>query len=126
MGLQNACQDFFGALQACFDVREAPALWAWQDAKLKYHTKEVSVPEFLSTHPANETRTQRLLELLPQVTQPAISIGYNSNLPDVSGAMDDLLHSLLNSHLHRLVYFAHEYSCDWLFFGFMIIKIIRI
>ena len=53
-------------LQACYDVREAVALWQVTQAKVKY-SDGGEIPEFLSTHPANESRVQKLREYLPQV-----------------------------------------------------------
>lgn len=59
--------DSFTFSQACYDVREAPALWAWQEAKVKLADESVRIPELLSTHPANESRTQSLQSMLPAV-----------------------------------------------------------
>jgi len=52
------------AAKACLDVREAPAFWA----KLSTTSDNPELDkdlEFFSTHPANETREDHLMELLP-------------------------------------------------------------
>jgi len=52
------------AAKACLDVREAPAFWA----KLSTTSDDPELDnalEFFSTHPANETREDHLMELLP-------------------------------------------------------------
>ena len=52
-------------IQACFDVRCAVAFWARMDK----NDKDEKVPEFLSTHPANQARAVGLEILMPQVDE---------------------------------------------------------
>lgn len=50
------------AAKACFDVRYSPVFWR----RMGFANPEI-VPEFLSTHPANESRAQELENLIPAV-----------------------------------------------------------
>ena len=47
---------------AGYDPQEAPAFWE----RMAGQSKGARPPEFLSTHPANETRIQNLRDLLPE------------------------------------------------------------
>jgi len=49
-----------------FDPREAPKLWANMSKQAMSKQGGGAPPEFLSTHPANETRIRELQERLPQ------------------------------------------------------------
>ena len=51
------------AARACFDPREAPKLW---EKMSEAHGGGARPAEFMSTHPADATRIQRLTELMPQ------------------------------------------------------------
>ena len=68
----NICQKyvcFFNAvsLQACFDVRVGSMLWKKMDLKSKIIDGDVEIPEWMSTHPDNESRAEHLDFLLPEV-----------------------------------------------------------
>ncbi|CAF0951098.1 unnamed protein product [Brachionus calyciflorus] len=49
------------AARACFDIRYSPQFWT----KMKISSKE-EIPEFLSTHPSNDTRALDLESLVPE------------------------------------------------------------
>ena len=68
---------YFLLLQACYDVREAVALWQVTQAKVKY-SDGGEIPEFLSPHPANESRVQKLREYLPQVSVGLLIAFFNT------------------------------------------------
>ncbi|XP_067946850.1 metalloendopeptidase OMA1, mitochondrial-like [Watersipora subatra] len=53
------------AAKACYDVREAPAFWALQEALLKY-SPGIGIPEFMSTHPSHESRVRQLQDVIPE------------------------------------------------------------
>lgn len=48
-------------LQACFDIREAPVVWA----KMRLIEEDDISMEWLSTHPSHEKRQAQLSEMLP-------------------------------------------------------------
>lgn len=61
------------AAKACFDVREAPVLWA----KMKLVNESPVPAEWLSTHPSHETRQIELRALVPK----ALRVREMSNCP---------------------------------------------
>lgn len=66
------------AAKACFDVREAPALWAKMELIEKQEGTEDDqhrVIELLSTHPSNQEREKRLTSLMPDAVQIRSSCG---------------------------------------------------
>ena len=50
--------------RACFDPTRAPAVWERFEV---FNKKQGSVPELLSTHPADEKRMKKMREWLPEV-----------------------------------------------------------
>ncbi|XP_048763090.2 metalloendopeptidase OMA1, mitochondrial-like isoform X2 [Ostrea edulis] len=55
------------AAKACFDIREASVVWTLMQVK---DTMEGTViPEFMSTHPSNETRVELIDFLIPRMTE---------------------------------------------------------
>ncbi|KAL1628177.1 metalloendopeptidase [Diplodia seriata] len=50
--------------QSCFNPEEAAALWARME-----EAEEVAVPQFISTHPSNHNRQQKILEWLPEAQE---------------------------------------------------------
>ncbi|OMP85809.1 Mitochondrial metalloendopeptidase OMA1, partial [Diplodia seriata] len=57
---QESEADFIGLMmmaQSCFNPEEAAALWARME-----EAEEVAVPQFISTHPSNHNRQQKILE----------------------------------------------------------------
>ncbi|KFY13369.1 hypothetical protein V492_03322 [Pseudogymnoascus sp. VKM F-4246] len=71
---------------ACYDPKAAIGLWE----RMEQLNKEAP-PEWLSTHPSNTNRIQRITELLPeaenkyQESSCASTIGYNNAFQDVIG-----------------------------------------
>ena len=65
------------AARACIDVREAPNFWAKMAAMsaMDPDGDEQQPPEILSTHPAHESRFQRLTELLPRALEMRSACG---------------------------------------------------
>ena len=65
------------AARACIDVREAPNFWAKMAAMsaMDPDGDEQQPPEILSTHPAHESRFQRLTELLPRALETRSACG---------------------------------------------------
>lgn len=51
--------------QACFDIREASVVWTLM--QVKDTVDGTSIPEFMSTHPSNETRVELIDFLIPKV-----------------------------------------------------------
>jgi len=54
------------AAKACFDVRVGSMLWKKMDLKSKIIDGDVEIPEWMSTHPDNESRAEHLDFLLPE------------------------------------------------------------
>lgn len=64
------------AARACIDVREAPIFWAKMAAvSAMADGDEQQPPEILSTHPAHESRFERLTELVPRALETRASCG---------------------------------------------------
>ena len=59
---------YCGRTQGCFDVREASNFWL-MIRTLNVFNDEVSVHEFASTHPSEETRYNRLDSLTDDVNK---------------------------------------------------------
>ncbi|XP_062600148.1 metalloendopeptidase OMA1, mitochondrial-like [Saccostrea cucullata] len=55
------------AAKACFDVREASVVWSLM--QVKETVEGTSIPEFMSTHPSNETRVELIDFLIPRMTE---------------------------------------------------------
>lgn len=55
------------AAKACFDVREASVVWSMM--QVKDTVEGNSIPEFMSTHPSNETRVELIDFLIPRMTE---------------------------------------------------------
>ncbi|XP_074641441.1 metalloendopeptidase OMA1, mitochondrial-like [Tubulanus polymorphus] len=56
------------AAKACFDVREAPVFWTMLDLYTELHEENpVKIPEWLSTHPSHENRSETLDEFIPKM-----------------------------------------------------------
>ncbi|KAF9881998.1 mitochondrial metalloendopeptidase [Colletotrichum karsti] len=69
--LQESEADYIGMMlmaEACFDPREAVALWQRMDWWAKRGQAE-EVPEFLSTHPSNEHRIEKCREWVPKALE---------------------------------------------------------
>ena len=64
LDLENLC-----IIQACFDVRESSSLWQRLAFLEEISTGEEPPPEWISTHPASETRAGILDELIPEVSR---------------------------------------------------------
>ena len=54
-------------LQACYDVRNSSLMWGMMELADQFASEKVPPPEFLSTHPSNETRVRTLDALIPKV-----------------------------------------------------------
>ena len=64
------------AARACIDVREAPNFWAKMAELSRMDPEgEMQPPEILSTHPAHESRFQRLTELVPRALETRDACG---------------------------------------------------
>ncbi len=54
--------------QACFDVRESVTFWSLMQLLTEHGQSEfIELPQWLSTHPSNETRVESFNELIPKV-----------------------------------------------------------
>ncbi|KAH8881541.1 hypothetical protein GQ53DRAFT_471920 [Thozetella sp. PMI_491] len=66
---QESEADFIGLMmmaQACYDPREALTFWARMD-----QLRNMEVPEWISTHPSNESRIKNIQEWLPKAVEMA-------------------------------------------------------
>lgn len=62
------------AAKACIDIREAPAFWGKMKL-LEAGTEADEIPEFISTHPAHESRQDNLKSLLPSMMKYRMDCG---------------------------------------------------
>ena len=62
------------ASKACYDIREASLFWAKMQVVEKMKT-DFKIPEYLSTHPSNETRGKNLEKLVPHMLKLRSSCG---------------------------------------------------
>lgn len=53
--------------QACVDVRASPVFWQKMELNNQLH-EEVTMPEWISTHPSHRNRITYLDNLIPEVT----------------------------------------------------------
>lgn len=65
--------------KACYDIRESTVFWSAMAAHNELNDN-IEVPQFLSTHPANDTRAQKFEELIPE----AIKQRQSCNCPALS------------------------------------------
>ncbi|KAK4122447.1 hypothetical protein N657DRAFT_575691 [Parathielavia appendiculata] len=66
--MQEREADYIGLMmmaEACYDPREAPKFWA----RMQMATKGEEVPEWMSTHPTNINRIEKIQEWLPQAME---------------------------------------------------------
>ncbi|KAK4104171.1 hypothetical protein N658DRAFT_245316 [Parathielavia hyrcaniae] len=66
--MQEREADYIGLMmmaEACYDPREAPKFWA----RMQMATKGEEVPEWMSTHPTNTNRIEKIQEWLPQAME---------------------------------------------------------
>ncbi|KAH8911902.1 hypothetical protein BR93DRAFT_32655 [Coniochaeta sp. PMI_546] len=65
--LQESEADYIGLMmmaEACYDPREAAAFWKRMDA-----AQQGAPPEWMSTHPSNQTRIEKIQEWLPKAIE---------------------------------------------------------
>jgi predicted Zn-dependent protease len=65
--LQESEADYIGLMmmaEACYDPREAIGFWKRMDA-----AQQGQPPEWMSTHPSNQTRIEKILEWLPKAIE---------------------------------------------------------
>lgn len=53
--------------QACYDVREGSVFWARMNLNETFEGQQGHLPEWLSTHPSHQKRSEYIDFLLPKV-----------------------------------------------------------
>jgi len=66
--------------KACYDVRESSTFWRKMQVYSKMK-KEEEIPEFISTHPSNESRSDQLDKIIPK----AMELREACNCPSLKG-----------------------------------------
>ncbi|KAK3370208.1 peptidase family M48-domain-containing protein [Podospora didyma] len=89
--MQESEADYIGLMmmaEACYDPHEAARFWARMDEVEKMGGK--TIPEWMSTHPANEARIRKVQEWLPQ----ALEKRQESDCSTTSAFADQFRHAL--------------------------------
>ncbi len=54
--------------QACYDVRESSTFWGMMQIVTEHGVDGmIEIPQWMSTHPSNQTRVDNFNELIPKV-----------------------------------------------------------
>ncbi|CAG8606409.1 3529_t:CDS:2, partial [Ambispora gerdemannii] len=80
--------DYIGLLlmaQACFDPREAKNVWKRMD-----QAQKIAPPQFLSTHPANKKRIQKIEEWMPEAMQKRAGSDCEQTMEGFRDAFDQM------------------------------------
>ncbi|CAG8625954.1 11462_t:CDS:10 [Ambispora leptoticha] len=93
--------DYIGLLlmaQACFDPTEAKNVWIRMN-----QVQKIAPPQFLSTHPANKTRIQKIEEWMPEAMQKRASSDCEQSMAGFRDAFDRMREKMVRLAVYGAV-----------------------